>query len=195
MDWNNLTLEKYLKLQKIDTTLPEDDLQIEIMKIIFGDEVIDLPLNEFKEKSKELSFLNNLPEPSTNIIKHHYKINNNYYEIMLKIDEMTASQYIDYQNYAKQNDIIGMISVFLFPKGIKKYNNGYNIDDVKNDILLMPMLEVINLQNFFMKYSSAYTIIFLNYLIKKTKKDKTLTKEQKKSIIEELKKMQFSSLE
>ena len=66
------------------------------------------------------------------------KVNGREYYFDGLLGKITTAQYIDFQNYQKNNDEQKSFSVFIIPKG-HKYNDGYDIEQVFNDILDVPV--------------------------------------------------------
>lgn len=191
MNWNDITFKQFEQMSELDESLLPEEKTYEIMRIIYGEDVFDLPVIEFKAKANQLSFLNDpMPQP---LVRKSYKVNDTKYTMMQDIHNMSTAQYIDYTNFIKQKNFKGCVAVFLIPEG-HKYNDGYDIADTINDIEHMPAPEVAALSFFFKRYLTSYIVILTLYLRRKIKKDKTLTKEQKKKIMADLTTMELHSL-
>ena len=59
LTWMDVTLHQFNLLQEAIKIEDETERVIRISEILLGDEVINLPLKEFNEKVKELSFMKN----------------------------------------------------------------------------------------------------------------------------------------
>ena len=98
---------------------------------------------------------------------------------------MTVAQYVDFQTYWLQRDnmknIIGnLLAIFIIPKG-KKYNEGYDINQVVNDI--MNNIDIMTAEEILFFFLSSYLIsikITLNYLNLKMKMIKIMKKDKEK---------------
>ena len=137
--YNKLTLGKYEEIQEIakDESLEELDKQVQIISILTGmaeDEILHLPISEYKELVAKSAFLD--PEN----IKYH-PVAKKYilgeYELIPVRDyrKLETGQYIDFQTYAPDldNHLVEFLSVILVPKG-HRYNEGYDIVDVQKVI-------------------------------------------------------------
>ena len=87
------------------------------------------------------------------------------------IPSITTAQYVDYQNYMKEEhiDLQKVISVFLIPEG-HNYNDGYNMKEVIADIDDMRFVDAQALGFFIQKQSGLFIIVLKDYLSQKMKK-------------------------
>lgn len=164
MDWRDITYNQYVELQSVNNS--DDDVidkGIAYLSIIYNDDANKWSLTKFNEKTKEISFL------STPIPKVKVKSDYGEYHIDLSLPELTVAQWIDYQNFVKANDMVGIISVFMRPKNTE-YLNGYNVEDVKEFISNMAVADVVALFAFFLRYWESYQIISQLYLLKQARK-------------------------
>lgn len=135
--YEKLPIGLYLQLCDAEDRSTEDlDIAVSRIAILTGlteKEVLNLDLNTFQSLNQKASFVQK-DAPITKI-KDQY-IAGEYTLIPCKdIRKMTTGQYIDYQAFCKDAGkyIIEILSCFLVPKGMK-YNDGYDIEDVKNRI-------------------------------------------------------------
>ena len=145
MTYNDITLRQYLKVKNLDTDDVED--QIRATEILLNINADNLTIQEWAEKVKELDFLAE-PIPKT-IIRFSYNINNRVYDCRPRLDNLSVSQYMDYVNLAKDQDHPERIlAVILIPEG-KKYAEGYDINQVYEDILDIPVIDFFSILDFF----------------------------------------------
>lgn len=174
MDWGDITYNQYIELQSVNNT--DDDVLdkgIAYLTILYGEDASKWSISKFNEKTNEISFL------STPIPKVKVKSDYGEYHIDLSLPELTVAQWIDYQNFVKANDIIGILSVFLRPNG-KEYLDGYDIATVKEFIGNMAVADVISLYAFFLRYWESYQIISQLYLLKQARKARRKIKRKRR---------------
>ena len=138
-NYNRLTLGQYMEIQEIsrNESLEDIDKQVQILSILTGvaeDELLHLPIQEYKELVLKSQFLN--PD---NI--NYHPIAKKYilgkFELIPCRDfrKIETCQYIDFQTYAPDLDkcLVEFLSVILVPKG-HRYNEGYDILEVQKAI-------------------------------------------------------------
>lgn len=168
LGWKDITYRQLLALRNAADIEDETEKLCAIAQIIFGEDVLNLPLKEFNEKCKELSFLQT--EPANNLTVKSVKVNGREYYFDGLIGNITTAQYIDFQNWQKANDDVKSFSVFIIPKG-HKYNDGYDMEQVFNDILDMPTPVLLSASFFFNRQFALFIRIFRRYSIKLMKKN------------------------
>lgn len=182
MNWYDVSLFQFLKLQELTKIEDETERVLNIAELLLGTEVTNLPLVKFTEEIKKLSFLNT--EVPESIPPKHVEVNNRKYSVDCLLGNITTAQYVDYTNHAKSNDVAKMLSVFIIPEG-HKYNDGYDMLQVINDINDLPVPIVNSIAFFFVKQLVKFMEIFQSYSIKQLKKMK-IPKELKKNLIQVL---------
>ena len=184
MSWRDVSIKKYLQIQDIisDESLTEEEKSIEIANIIYEQDITELSLPEYAQKLKGLAFVNKMPENEK--LANSYTINGTKYRSSANIDSVQANQFIDFQNYAKKNDIIGCISCFFIPEG-HKYNNGYDILKVKSDIGDLP-ITVANALAFFFKTQYVILLVLSQRYSLKLMKEIGMDKEKLKEMEDHL---------
>lgn len=168
--------EEIYKLKNEDNDLTQIKL-LSILSDLTEEEILDLPLNEFKALNNLSAFL--LDEPQKKQIETEYLLGDTIYELTSNVDKLIVSQFIDYQTFVKDVDkyLVELIGVFLIPKG-KKYNTDYDIRDAHEDIRKYLSIEdAVSLSAFFLILSQSWLEATETYLIKKMKK---MMKQQKK---------------
>lgn len=184
MNWNDITYRQFEALKATNEIENEEDRMIAIMQAIYGDDVIELSLSEFKQKASELSFLKD--EIPTSIKVKGVNVNGREYYFDGMLGKISTAQYIDFQNYLKKKDEAKSFSVFFIPKG-HSYNDGYDMMEVFEDIQNMPIPIVMSASFFFKRQFELFTKIFQHYSMKQLKnqlKGANITKEMRKNIIQ-----------
>lgn len=180
MKWSDVQLYQFNKLQEVLEIENEEEKMIQITQILMGDDVINLPVSEFAKKTKELEFLKeSIP---TNVPPKKITVNGKKYFIDCLLGNVTTAQYIDFINHSKTSDIAKMLSAFIIPEG-HKYNDGYDMMEVINDINNLPITVVNDIAFFFGRQFNTFIKIFQYSLIKKIKKKK-IPKELKQELIQ-----------
>lgn len=152
--YDRLPIGLYLQLCDAEQRLTEDlDLAVNRIAILTGlteREVLNLDLHTFQSLSQKTRFLEK--DAPIEKIKDCYVVGC-YNLIPCKdVRKMTTGQYIDFQTYSKDagNHIVDLLSCFLIPKGYK-YNDGYDIEEVKTMIREdLPVTSVNALSGFFL---------------------------------------------
>lgn len=197
-NYKDLTLEKYIELYELDIHgMEEIDIQSNIIAILSDmtvDDVLDLPIPQYKKLAQQTAFLTVQPQVKARKINKIY-INGKEYNVLDKIEKMTTGQYIDYQTYLKKNDIKMLpyiLSTLIIPKD-EKYGDTDTIEQIKQ----MTVEEALTISNFFMNKSLTLikgTLHYLEYMMKrKMKKVKEETmKQQMTEAIQKLHSLQNS---
>lgn len=125
------------------------------------------------------------------------KISDNVYSVVDDVSKFTVAQYVDFQHYIKNGDeaIAELLSTFIIPKG-KKYNEGYEIDEVvKVFNEQLPIGTAFSLRFFFVKNLIKSISSTVQSLVKKMMRKAMwrAVKEQRKEAIKELKEMMHIS--
>lgn len=167
-DWSNITLKDFYEIQNIVAV--QDDYTIyNLVDYLYGVDSINLPISEVRKYS--LSFLNeNIDEIKIDTF-HDKK-----YDFDLNLTNISVAQFIDYQNYIKE-DVVKyekILSCFVVPKG-HEYNDGYDIKEVQEDILNWQFAIVKKIGFFFSLQFQTFVKTFLSCLkeeVKGTPKEK-----------------------
>lgn len=197
-NYKDLTLEKYIELYELDIHgMEEIDIQSNIIAILSDmtvDDVLDLPIPQYKKLAQQTAFLTAQPQVKARKISKIY-INGKEYNVLDKIEKMTTGQYIDYQTYLKNNDVKMLpyiLSCLIIPSG-EKYGDSDTVEDLKQ----MTVEEALTISNFFTNKSLTLikgTLRYLEYMMKrkmKKVKEETL-KQQMTEAIQKLHSLQNS---
>lgn len=179
-NWNNISFRQF---QEIKTALDiEDETErgIVIAQIIYGDDIIQLPIQTFNQLCSGLSFLST--EVPHDLTVKEITVNGRQYYFDGLLGKITTAQYIDFQNYLRNNDEVKCFSAFIIPKG-HKYNDGYDMLEVFEDIQDMPIPILTSASFFFNRQFATFIKIFQRYSMKQLKKVK-LPKEKKQKMQE-----------
>lgn len=161
-DWKDVTLGIWQRMNEISQRENEIERIVGFVALFNGmleDDVLAMPLDEFKEYMKGLGWMNTPPEMEQP--KQEYVVNGHTYELTMNFHKLTTAQYIDFQSYTKSDDYSLMLSVFLIPKG-KKYGD-YDVWEVQKDLRDMPVGEVLGLMGFFIVLYRSWSRALLMY--------------------------------
>ena len=167
LKWSDIKYRTLLDIREAANIEDENERVYAIMEAVFGEDVLNLPLKDFNEKCKELQFLQK--EIPNDLHVKDIKVNGREYYFDGLLGKITTAQYIDFQNYQKNNDEQKSFSVFIIPKG-HKYNDGYDMEQVFNDILDIPVPVLFSASFFFSRQFELFIRIFRRYSIKQMKK-------------------------
>ena len=177
LTWYDVTLKKFNQLKELD--ISDTKGLIDAAEILLGKEVLDMPASQLGSIMKRIEFLK---EPIPEVIPpKHTTINGRDYDILSLLGDITTAQYIDFVNYCQGKDIGKMLSPFIVPKG-HKYNDGYNMLEVFEDIEDLPLPLANSISFFFKRQWLEFTKNFHHCLQNQLKKTK-IDKETKKIIM------------
>ena len=166
LTWANITYRQLLDIREAANIEDENERVYAIMEAVYGEDVLNLPLKDFNEKCKELSFLQKAIPNDLHV--KNIKVNGREYYFDGLLGKITTAQYIDFQNYLKNEDEQKTFSVFIIPKG-HSYNDGYDMQQVFNDILDVPVPILFSASFFFIRQFELFIKIFRHYSIKQMK--------------------------
>lgn len=178
MSWNDITYRQFEKFKNISEIEDDNEKTIAIAQGIYGDDVINKPISEFRELCKNLTFISE--EVPTSIKVKNVKVNGREYYFDGLLGNISTAQYVDFQNYMKNEDEAKSFSVFFIPKG-HKYNDGYDMTQVFEDIKDMPMPVLMSASFFFVRQWETFIRIFQRSSIQQIQ-NLNLPKEMKKHI-------------
>lgn len=190
-DWKDITLKQFLMIQEL-LTEPDEYLTFNLLDVVYGIDSASLTVSELAPYKDALNFLNeSIPHVKLN---SEYTLNGTVYESNFDLTVVTVAQFVDYQNYIREENpsFNKLLSVFFVPKGME-YNKGYDIKKVQDDLLELDICSVVTLAFFFEIQLSIFLSSFQRYSIKSVKKMK-VSKEQKRAMIKKLEEMDLSSL-
>lgn len=189
--FKEMSLKTYYELDKLkNKKIDAVDFEIELISILCEcsvNDILDLTISEYQAIRAEAQFVADFPDIVPNC-PDNMTINGHKYAISKDLSKVTTAQYIDFQNYLKmENNVQYVLSCFLIPEG-KKYGQGYNVDDVINDIMDLDIIDALTVCFFFINLYLTSIKVILHSLESKTKKEikKTKNKEMKKQLMKKL---------
>lgn len=187
--WEEMTLGQWLKIEEIyNSSIEAEDKTSSVIAVLANcdkEDIDNLNIQDFYILAQQLDFLKT-PISRTRA-KDKVKLGDVIYDVTLDLSKVSVAQYFDFQSFMKRyqetndiNDLLSIYCVFLIPEG-KKYNEGYDQDDIKKEIVNLGLEEATGIVDFFRQYFLQYTKTMLRYLKKKT------PKKELKNLLEELK--------
>lgn len=189
-DWKDITLREYYTIKEL-LEEPDEYTTYNIIDLLYSVDSVNLPLTELKKYNGALEFLNK--EIPIVKLEEKYEINGIIYMTGYNLSKISAAQFIDYNNYTGTNKYEDYLSVVFIPEG-HQYNDGYDIDQVKKDLLNLPITVVRSLVFFYTLQCTKLQNSFLSYLKKDLRKMK-MEKEKRKEIEELIDKLEKTNLE
>lgn len=193
--YRKLTIAKYDEIKKImEKDIEDIDKQVELIACLADmdvDAVYNLPLTKYEQMVNSIEFLYELPRPKSNI-PSKLVIGDYKYTIMKNVEKMTTGQYIDLQNYMKNDmGVAYILTTIIIPEGCTYDDGDYNIDDLQKDIYNNLNIEDALSIAFFLHRKLQYTInatlTFLDWKLKRM--EKKMNPEMKEKMKEARKKL------
>lgn len=189
-EWNDISINQFAQIKDAMEIEDEVEKNLTLLAIIEKtnlNTIMEMPMNEVREKMNQLQFL--YKKPRTRLMKGKYKINGKTYRVFLKPDEMTTAQYIDFQSLADNciDHLPEFLAVFLIPEN-HKYNQGYDLDEVRDDIgNHFGVEDGLAMSAFFLTMCEISMHNLLKSSLKeirKALKDKNLTEKERETLME-----------
>lgn len=181
-NWYNITLGQFLKL----SALGDKPELADVLDIIYKVNINTIPISDINKYS--ISFLTK-PIPKT-VIKKSYKLGNTEYIPNFDLTKITTAQFFDFRNYAQKDDFVGILTVCLVPKG-KEYAEGYNIEDVRKDVLSFPITDAQTVGFFF---KNQLVVLLRAILSSSTHQLKEMKNPKVDQLVEQIEKLDWNSL-
>lgn len=188
--WESLTYGDYMQLVQIgEANIPENYKTTHLLSILTGEKVEDLEslqITTFMKLLPHLQFLNEKPKDIEH--KNEYEVNGRKYIVQADVDKICTAQFLDYSSYIKEKydtsgpNTVKLASCFLVPEG-HKYGDGYDINQVWNDINDMSFLDVKALAFFLQLQYAAYILISNDCIDRQMKKMGIPKKKRRESLI------------
>lgn len=168
-----------------DDGLEELDRQVKILSIltrIGEDELLDLPIQEFKVMTSRMGFLErDLPTEVTRL-EESYRIGGFDLVPVIDMRKISTAQYIDFQSFHQagfEEHFVEILSCILIPKG-RKYNQDYDIIEVQDAIRRdLNVHDGASIYAFFMFSCRESIKDILTFSLQETKKIKDKAKKEK----------------
>lgn len=192
MEWKDINLKQFYEIQNI-LSVEDDYTYFNIIDLLFGVDSANMPINEFITNYNGILEFLNKPIPTIDNLPTTMTINGKEYQTSIDLTSVKTSQFIDYNNYSKEQEpkVEKLLSVFFIPTN-HNYNDGYCLSDVWNDLLTLDMVTINSYAFFFKKLYILFLEISLTCLTLKTQKSK-LTKNQKQLIINQINSLSLES--
>lgn len=190
-DWKDITVAQFYKIKDIIEGPQDYYVTLNLLDIIYDIDSSNMPITELNKYNGALEFLNT--EIPLVKLEEKYEINGIIYMTGYNLSKISAAQFIDYSNYTGTNKYEDYLSVVFIPEG-HQYNDGYDIDKVKKDLLNLPITVVRSLVFFYTLQLAKLQNSFLSYLKKDLRKMK-MEKEKRKEIEELIDKLEKTNLE
>lgn len=183
--WNEMPLGLWIKEQEIlaDKETDAIDKNVQLVALMYDmpeEEAYNTELNEFSHMLDTIGWLGT--EPKVPQVSPQYNINGKVYNVSLNPNKITTAQYIDFKsfNIDDPHNIPMALAVIMVPDG-HNYNEGYELEDVKNDIMeYLRVPHALSIVRFFFQYYKALTQNSLRSLIQILKKEARRTKDREK---------------
>ena len=200
MNWFNISLKKYIELKDLylDPEITDEDRLFYQIKILFDIDPLKLKPTELHKYINEMKFLGEkVPKVK---LKSTYVLGENTYVLKKDLKDFSVAQWVDWNNFLKEGSDIDnyakLLSVFFFTEGknVKEYGEGYDIEQVRNDINNhLSIIDANSISSFFLTYHEASFLLFLLYTKRKILKT-PMNKEQKKELKKQMRKLIWKTL-
>lgn len=194
MKWEDVSLQQYAQVYNIliEENIPDDEKVCLITQELFNINVLASPLNEVRDKITTVKNLLNTPIEGNNIVNDVYILNGKRYILTNDLSKITTAQYIDYMNYINSgvdiNTYNNFLAIFFIPEG-HEYNDGYNLNEVKNNIdNYLSIVDATSIAGFFLRYAKRLLKIFQRFLIAEVLKMKGMKLRDKITMIRKIQK-------
>ena len=195
MNWFNISLKKYIELKDLylDPEISDEDRLLYQIKILFDIDPLKLKPTELHKYLNEMRFLGEkVPKVK---LKSTYVLGENTYVLKKDLKDFSVAQWLDWNNFLKEGSDIDnyakLLSVFFFPLGkdVKDYGEGYEIEEVRQDINNnLSIADANSIASFFLTYQKILSIVFLKSTKRKIMKT-PLEKTEKKKIKRQFRKL------
>lgn len=177
--WEEVSLKKFQALNTFimsDVKMTDLDRSIEIYSLLTDnpdearDALLNMTVDQLSAELSKIHFIVN--KYKSKVPETEYDIDGNKYTVQLNLRNMTAAQYIDFQNFYKdyKKNQKYIFLCFLIPKG-KKYNEGYDVMELADELYdKIPITIVTDIMVFFCKLLESLTIATLISSMREMKK-------------------------
>lgn len=184
-NWNKVTIKEYFKI--INILINEDfdevekiDLIILTLTSITPLELSQLAIADYTKLKNSIKFVFDEVKPETP--KDYLTINNKHFDCDIKLDKVTAGQYLMLQNIQKIEDfqerIKKCLGVFIRPKD-KKWGDFDYDDNVEYLFNNMSIKDAVSLSAFFLHIQKRLLKRFQVYMNKEKKMEMRKLKKNK----------------
>lgn len=185
-NYKNLTIAKYYEIDELQKEQMEDiERQVAIIAILSScseDEILDLPLDEYRERVQKTAFLFEQPKYTLRL-PDKIKVGTKTYRVAKDVSKWTAGQYIDFQTYIRENlGLEYLLSCCLIPDG-EIYGASPAeaiIEDIKNNLSIQTAVDITNFFQRALQRSIKTIQTYLGWMMKRIARK--ATKEDKEKI-------------
>lgn len=172
-NWNEIPISLWKEIKEVKTD-DTTQLNLELLALLCDvsiDDIYSLNVGEINKLLPQIKFLEDF-KFDTKFSAKTIVLNGKTYNVSIDLQKFTIAQYIDFQTYwgQKDRDLAKIISCLLIPKGCK-YNDGYDVVEVINDIEEHLSITIANsIVFFFLKESVSSikaTLICLEWMTKR----------------------------
>lgn len=189
-NWSNITVKDYDQIMEILNSEKEAfEKNVELLSMIYEEDEStfwNMEVSKINQYVETLQFLNDYKFVPFKNVKT-VKIRGREYSVA-ELSKITTAQYFDFINISKApkepaEQLVDMLSVLLIPKN-KTYNEGYDVETVKNDIYqYLSFSTAQSLLGFAMAKYAKSMMPSPRYLAKMAKK---MTKKEKEAVVEKI---------
>lgn len=200
MNWTTVSLRQYNDIKDVflNPEFSEEDRIILLINILFGVDALKLKTSELNKYVNDLKFLNTTPPRMK--LKDKYRLGENTYVLKKDLKDFSVAQWLDWNNFLKNgsdtDNYANLLSVFFIPEGkdVKEYGEGYDIEQVRQDINnFLSIADANSIAGFFLTYQKTLLIASLKSIKRKILKT-PIDKMEKKKIKREMRKLIWKTL-
>lgn len=200
MNWTTVSLRQYNDIKDVflNPEFSEEDRIILLINILFGVDALKLKTSELNKYVNDLKFLNTTPPRMK--LKDKYRLGENTYVLKKDLKDFNVAMWLDWNNFLKNgsdtDNYANLLSVFFIPEGkdVKEYGEGYDIEQVRQDINnFLSIADANSIAGFFLTYQKTLLIASLKSIKRKILKT-PIDKMEKKKIKREMRKLIWKTL-
>ena len=166
--WEDLTLSDFDQIEEVFSSTPGDDLSFvfKATEVLYGltpEEVNALPLSDFHQMSRQVSFLKTPPSFQAEPRKC-YRLRDTTLRLSSPTN-ISAGQYIDITSLLRdgRSDLARLLTTMLIPDGAT-YGVGYDINELRSLVYSeFPWAEAQRIVFFFLRKFTTWSRITLNF--------------------------------
>lgn len=191
-NWKDVSLNQFIEIQNL-LNEPDDYLMFNLLDLVYDIDSASMTVPQLAPYKDALSFLNT-SIPHVKLLEE-YTLNGTVYESNFDLTVVTVAQFIDYQNYVREEkpSFEKLLSVFFIPKGME-YNKGYDIKKVQDDVKELDMCTISTLTFFFKVQFLMFSNLFQSSL-QQTIEKMDLKPREKEEVTKLLEAMSSSNLD